>query len=429
MVRTRGSRRSMGKLVKKLTLYHEASSGGFKQWSIWMEKDRKTVTVEWGKVGCSLQTSSDTAKPKGKPGTAAYMDEYECAQFNMDRQIRKKREEGYRETMDDAETQDLFAGLSKRFVPAKPRNDLESADIRKLWVAGKLVAQRKRDGQRHLVLITKTGAVKIYSRRMDDMTAHFPKLCAAIAKLNLPKRTILDGEVLVDRDGKDDFRAVGTVTRAKADKAASREKDLPIRYMVFDCLYFAGKPVWEKPYEYRYHEVLCNYLPMEKGPVFAPVLLDDGQYDDPGVTFDFHLKRAKREGWEGIVFWYWDEPTLVRDGGKPKRTGCVKWKPTREQDFIATGYFLGSGELSKVVGGFYLTEVAPDGGFRDCGKVGTGLDAQMRKDALKWKYPCVLSVEFDKQEPEGKLRFPVVLKKHEDKTPDECIGRDLSDNE
>jgi ATP-dependent DNA ligase len=389
-----------------------------------MEKDRKTVTVEWGKVGHTLQTSSDTAKPKGKPGTAAYVDEYESAQFNMDRQIRKKREEGYRETMDDAETQDLFSGLTKRFVPAKPRNDLDTDAIRKLYADDKLWAQRKRDGQRHIVLITSKGEVRIYSRRMDDMTGHFPKLCGIIKDLKLPKKTILDGEILIDRDGKDDFRAVGTITRSKAAKGAEREATLPVKFMVFDCLYFAGKPVWEQPYEYRYHEVLCNYLPVGTGRfnyVFVPEVLEG--------TFDALTKRAKREGWEGIVFWYWNDPTLVRDGGKPKRTGCVKWKPIKEQDFIATDYFLGSGEPSEVVGGFYLAEYAPDGTLRDCGKVGTGLDAAMRVDALTWKYPCVLAVEFDKQEPEGKLRFPVVLKKHEDKLPKECIGKDLSDDE
>jgi ATP-dependent DNA ligase len=258
---------------------------------------------------------------------------------------------------------------------------------------------------------------------MDDMTGHFPKLCGIIKDLNLPRRTILDGEILIDRDGKDDFRAVGTITRSKAAKGAEREATLPVKFMVFDCLYYAGIPFWQKPYSRRYADISAN-LPVASGRfnyVFVAEILDG--------EFDQHLKRAKREGWEGIVFWYWDEPTLVRDGGKPKRTGCVKWKPVKEQDFIATDYFLGSGELSEVVGGFYLAEYAPDGTLRDCGKVGTGLDAKMRKDALKWKYPCVLSVEFDKQEPEGKLRFPVVLKKHEDKTPDECIGRELDGDE
>jgi ATP-dependent DNA ligase len=335
--------------------------------------------------------------------------------------------------MDDADTQDLFAGLTKRFVPAKPRNDVETDRLLDLDFRNKLFIQRKRDGQRHLVLIDSKGKVRIYSRRMDDMTAHFPLLCQALSEYGLPKRTILDGEIIVvDDNGADNFRAVGTITRAKPDKAAQREAYLitSLRFMVFDCLYFAGKPVWEQPYDYRYHQVLCNYFPIgdeaydadDQGLVFVPQNLDS-----LGAT----MERAKAEGWEGLVCWLWDEPTVVRDGGKPKRAGCIKWKPKQEQDFIAMGYFLGSGELSKVVGGFDIAEYAPSGGgIRMCGKVGTGLDAQMRKEALKWKYPCVISVEFDKQEPDSfKLRFPVILKKHEDKTPDECIGRELEDDE
>ena len=410
----------------KLTLYHEASSGGFKQWSIWIERDEKTITVEWGKVGHTLQTSSDTTKPKGKPGTKSYMNEKDCALFNYGRQIRKKREEGYRESMDAADDQDLFAGLTKRFVPAKPINMTKDADaLRQLDLDGKLWIQRKRDGQRHLVLITSKGEVKIYSRRMDDMTAHFPLLCAEIKTLGLPKRTILDGEVLVDDHGADNFRAVGTITRAKPAKAAPREAALfrQLRYMVFDVLYFAGKPVWEQPYGYRYNEVLCNYLPAKgHGAVFIPEIID--------APIGQTMERAKAEGWEGIVCWLWEDPTIVRDGGKPKRTGCIKWKPKQEQDFIATGYYLGSGEMSDVVGGLNLQEYAPDGTLRDCGNAGCFAgDSIVRTEALDWEYPCVVSVEFDYQEPEGKLRFPVVLKKHEDKTPDECIGKDLDDAE
>ena len=257
----------------KVTLYHEASSGGFKQWSIWIEKDHTTVSVEWGKVGCTLQTSSDTTKPKGKLGTAAFMDERACAQFNYERQLRKKREEGYRDTMDDADDQDLFAGLTKRFVPAKPRNDVDEETLFKLDYDRKLWVQRKRDGQRHLVLITKTGKVKIYSRRMDDMTKHFPKLCASIEYLGLPKRTILDGEIIVDRDGADDFRAVGTVTRSKAEKAAGREKDLPIRFMAFDLLYYAGAETWKASYEQRY-TTLAALLAVSVPSVFVPKILE-----------------------------------------------------------------------------------------------------------------------------------------------------------
>lgn len=406
----------------KLTLYHASSSGtGQKQWSIWL--DGKTVIVQWGKVGCKMQTSADTAKPKGKLGTAAYMTDDDCAVFNMNRQIRKKREEGYLEANETQVPRTMFDGLDKQFVPAKPRNDLDVDTLLQLDLDQKIWVQRKRDGQRHLVLITKTGAVKIYSRRMDDMTQHFPLLCQEIKELKLPKMTILDGEVIIDQNGVDNFRAVGTITRAKPEKAAAREAVFAreLRYMVFDCLYFAGKPVWEKPYEYRYNEILCNYIP-EDGVVFYPQVIDAPL----GVT----MERAKAEGWEGLVCWFADDPTVVRNGGKPKRAGCAKWKPKQERDFIAVGYYCGSGEMSDVVGGIILQEYAPDGTLRSCGNAGCFKgDSIIRTEALDWEFPCVVSIEFDHQEPEGKLRFPVVLKKHEDKTPDECIGPELDGDE
>lgn len=417
--------------MKKLTLYHEASSGGFKQWSIWLEKDKRTVTVEWGKVGHTLQTSSDTAKPKGKVGTKSYMDEEACAAFNMERQIRKKREEGYRETMTRPAKQDWLMALDKQFVPSKPRNDIEVERLLELeetehcfWI------QRKRDGQRILVLITRDGQVRIYSRRLDELTEHLPLLVQYIEKLGLPHGTVLDGELLVDRDGKDDFRAVGTITRSKPKLAAQKERELwpLLRFMVFDVLYLAGTGFWSNPYSARYSKLML-LIGRKDARVYVPELLNVRPGPIVTKALTRLMEQAKREGWEGLVLWEHDKGTDVKMGGKPRRCGCVKWKPKVEQDFIATGYYLGSGELSNVLGGLNLAEYAPDGTLRNCGNCGTGFDMQTRIEAMKWDYPCVVSVEFDKQEPEGKLRFPVFLKLHEDKTPEECIGRDLSNEE
>jgi ATP-dependent DNA ligase len=409
--------------VKKLTLYHDASKGGLKQWSIWIEKDKTTVTVEWGLAGCKLQTSSDSAKPKGVEGTKSYKDEKQCAQENYDRQIKKKRDEGYREDGEKADTQDWLNDLDKNFVPAKPRNDMDEAAISAKDASNELLIQRKRDGQRHLALITKKGEVKLYSRRLEPMTANFPLLCKRLKDMGLPKGTILDGEIIVDRDGRDDFRAVSTMTKAKPEKSAAREKELgsAVRYMVFDCLYFASKPLWERSYLYRYEEVLLNYIPA-KGPVFYAKDLE--------LSFATLSKQAKREKWEGLVCWFRNEPTVLRTGGKPKRAGCAKWKPIKEGDFIATGYELGSGEQSGLVGAIYLAEYDPDTDeLREAGKCGTGFGLGTRKAALKWKYPLVVKIEYDKQEPTGKLRFPVFMEVHEDKTPNECVGVDLTELE
>jgi len=409
--------------MNKVTLFHDASKGGQKRWSIWLEKDKKTVTVEWGLVGKKLQTSSDTAGTKGVEGTKSFKDEKVCAQENYLRQIKKKRDEGYREANEKADKQNWLMDLDKNFVPAKPHADTAPADLILLDQSKKLIIQRKRDGQRHLALITKAGQVKLYSRRMENMTDNFPLLCGWIACLNLPHGTILDGEIIVDRNGSDDFRAVATMTKAKPEKAAAREAELgsQVRYMVFDVLYWAGKVVWDKPYEYRYHEIILNRIPAKRA-VFAAEQLDG--------SFKTLFAKAKKAKWEGLVCWEREEATIVRNGGTPKRVNCHKAKPVMSTDVIATGFEYGSGGMSDTVGALLLAEYDPKTGkLRDAGKCGTGFNAEMRETLRKAKYPFVIKIEADKQEASAKFRFAVFMEIHEDKLPTECVGADLGDLE
>jgi len=421
----------------KITLYHPSSSGsGFKQWSIW--RDGSAVTVEWGKVGGTLQRSTDVAKPKGKVGTKSYMDEEACAKFNYDRQIRKKVEEGYRETMTAPVGADVLMGLTKTFVPAKPRADLDLATLLEMEANGELFIQRKRDGQRLLVLIDRKGDVHIYSRRLDDLTDHFPLFAAYVRGLGLPRGTILDGEGLViNPDGSDNFRALGTITRAKAELASLREAEMALtfdgprfQYMVFDILWLDGKPVWQEPYSLRHGRVRSLIGYNKNLCVFSSENLNTAPGMSPKKSLLRLTEQAKREGWEGLVCWFRDEPTVVREGGKPKRAGCAKWKVKFDYDVIATSYELGSGNQSDVVGAVLIAQYAPDGTLRSCGKCGTGFDMETRKAALKWKYPVVIAIESDGQEPDsGAFRFPVFLKRHEDKLPEECIGVELENEE
>jgi len=410
----------------KITFYHRASKGGFKQWSIWFENDKQTVTVEWGLVGKTLQTSSDTAVPKGKAGTQAFKNVFICAQENYDKQVRKKTEEGYTRTMtEEVSNADPLTGLTKTFVPAKPLNSAKEGQLEKADAAGTLLIQRKRDGRRHLVLKTRKGAIRIYSRRIEEVTANLPNLVKALASMAIPNGTILDGEVLVDRDGVDDYRATGTFTNPAQDpkESAEREANLPVSFMVFDVLYHNGDACWAEPYCERY-EIIHTMLRGRKiGKVHVAENLD--------MTLAAAQKLARKEKWEGLVCWFADKGSCVRDGGKPKRCNAAKWKPVKENDFIATSFFYGSGELSNVAGGLELSELDPDtGARRTAGKVGTGFNDAMRKEILKWKFPVVVEVKYDKQEPDsGKLRFPVFLRLREDKGVDECIGIELEEAE
>ena len=405
-------------MINKVTLFHDASNGGQKQWSIWVENDRTTVTVEWGIVGKKLQRSSDTAKPmKTKDASTVALDNYE-------RQLRKKREEGYREAREDAATHgDIFDGLDKNFVPAKPMKKWEDDKLIDLDKRGRLYIQRKRDGRRHLALVTRTMETKMYSRRMEDLTGHLAGIVNELDQCMIPACTILDGEVIIDNNGADDFNDVGCFTNPATEpgKAARTAAQFNVRYMVFDLLFLNGTPVWQMPYRERY-ELLQTMFPQPDGRVFVAPLLTGG--------FVKNQTLALAEGWEGLVCWLKDDATVVRIGGKPKLAGCIKWKPVEEDDFIATGYENGSGELSDVAGKLFIEQIDPDTGERrQCGKVGTGFDAAMRTEILSWTFPCVVQVKYDTQQPTGKLRFPVFMRKRDDKPIDECIGKELESEE
>jgi ATP-dependent DNA ligase len=409
--------------MKKVTLFHDASRGGQKQWSIWIENDHTAVTVEWGLVGGTLQRSSDATKPKGKPGTKSYKDEVMCARENYERQIRKKREEGYRAADDAPDVRDYMMALDKNFVPAKPINDMTEEELLALDRAGRLIKQRKRDGRRHLVLKTRTGVIRIYSRRMEELTDHMPRVRDALYKLPLPNGTILDGEIIVDRDGRDDFRATGTFTnpKTKPKKAAKASAALPVKFMLFDVLFYSGCTHWNQDYLHRWETVNTIAGWDTTGLIVVPQELPFSLTECQQMVRDL--------GWEGLVCWIYDQHTIVREGGSPKRTNCAKWKPVQEHDFIATGYYLGSGEISNVVGGLSLEDIDPHTGERrNCGNCGTGFDAETRADALTWKYPCVVQIEYDKQESTAKLRFPVFIRKRDDKAVDECIGFELPED-
>jgi bifunctional non-homologous end joining protein LigD len=410
-------------MTNKLTLFHDASKGGKKQWSIWIEPDGVTVTVEWGLVGHTLQRSSDHAKVKGKVGTKAFKDEAACALENYERQVRKKRESGYVEADAPVVHRDVLVSLDKNFVPAKPIMDYTEDDIRRLDGQGRLVFQRKRDGRRHLALIDKTATISIYSRRMEDLTGHLAFIVDELDGMPFPPGTILDGEIIIDNEGTDDFPTVGSFTNpaTKPIDAIRTARQYNVRFMLFDVLYLGGVETWKQPYSERY-ALLQHAVGRADGKVFVAPLLDG--------TFDTLKVRACEEGWEGLIAWLKDDPTIVRSGGSPKRAGCIKWKPIIEGDFIATGFDYGSGEISDVAGVLFLEEIDPGTGLRrTAGKVGTGFDADMRKEILTWSFPCVVEVRYDSQAPTGKLRFPRFMRLRDDKGVDECIGRPLETEE
>jgi len=307
--------------------------------------------------------------------------------------------------------------------------EIDSVEASRLDVAGKLAKQRKRDGMRHYLVAGSDSRVRVYSRGMDDLTAHFERL---LVGLSLPPGTILDAEFVVSSpDGDDDFKAVSEICRSKPERArrtmASYEKTGNLlQFMVFDLLFYDRLPTWQLIFEER-REGLIRALDLAYGSKSHTKF----RHVVPMQQFERPLSECiglvKRKSWEGLVLWRKDQPTQVHMNGKPKRCNCYKFKPMREEDFIATGFELGQGRNSRVVGALKLAVIGQGPGpvhkgyvFNSVGNVGTGFDEATRKAALRWKYPCVVQVKFEKMSKTG-LRFPSFMRKREDKKVKECV--------
>lgn len=97
----------------------------------------------------------------------------------------------------------------------------------------------KWDGLRTQALVER-GGLRLVSRNGVDVTDRYPALASLAA---LPGGLVLDGELVVFRDGKTDFELVL--------KSMHRESSLPVSYVVFDVLYKSSRSLLNAPFSER----------------------------------------------------------------------------------------------------------------------------------------------------------------------------------
>ena len=397
-------------IINEVTLYRRNSN---KTVSFWNGIRRGNQVVRrWGILDGKIQSTFNNFGPIQNKSPLRVATE--C----FERLIKGRIESGFvydlgevRET-NEVQSSDMgFESLPLSFAPQKPIQAPPAPGCTKTRII-----LRKRDGQRHYVLVTPSGRIRLYSCKMKDVTTKFPLTLSALAKLKLPTCTVLDGEIICDRNGKDDFRSTNKVCRALPAEAAKNEAALPIRYMVFDLLYYKELDAYKWNYQSRYN-LLTHQIPFSKANRSNRVYLAKS-WD----RMEDAVNAAKRLGWEGLVLWDADAPNQLRMDGKFARHGSNKWKPVKEGDFIALGWLPGSGKNSKIMGKLRIAEFQWDKKLKtwvivEICNVGGGFKQIERTEAMTWEYPCVVQLEYNLQQPDTRaLREPVFIRKRPDKT-------------
>ncbi|MGE3807085.1 MAG: non-homologous end-joining DNA ligase [Gemmataceae bacterium] len=267
----------------------------------------------------------------------------------------------------------------------------------------------KWDGIRLLCFVDSAGKYRLVNRRQVDCTERYPEL-DFLGKL--PAGTILDGEIVVLKDGKPDFALVMSRESSRKElRARTLSRSTPATYIVFDLLYVNGTNVMNLPLVER-RQLLAEVVKIAPSPYF---LLSQG-IEGHGQAY---FAEAVKQGLEGVV-----AKKLTSKYEPGRRTGAwTKIKRGSELLCAIIGFVPDGKDFRSLI---LAAEV--DGTLRYVGKVGTGLtDAQhkwlnetmrariQKKPAVacpikgKWIEPGLFCrVSFLEMSENGELRMPVL---------------------
>ncbi|WP_434742600.1 non-homologous end-joining DNA ligase [Micromonospora sp. SH-82] len=294
----------------------------------------------------------------------------------------------------------------------------------------------KWDGIRALADVG-TGRQHLYARTGTEITVAYPELAGLADHLaGLPDPVddaLLDGEVvLFAGSGAPSFVALAERMHVRDRARAARlAASAPVTYLIFDLLRLGGADLTGRPYVER-REVL------ESLGVGGPRWAVPPAYDDGETTWQV----AGEHGLEGVMAKR--STSTYRPG--VRSPDWVKVKLDVTGDFVVGGWRPGA----RRIGGLLVGVPRPDGRLTYRGRVGGGIGAALQRQLLHeleplrttgspfagdvpredargaiWVDPTVVvEVKYGQRTPDGRLRFPRVLRLRPDKPAREVADVD-----
>ncbi|MGC9072274.1 MAG: ATP-dependent DNA ligase [Acidilobus sp.] len=258
-------------------------------------------------------------------------------------------------------------------TPIRPMLAERASDVNEILtkVGGKAYVEYKYDGERGQ--IHKDGdKVKIFSRRLEDITAMYPDVAEGIRDAITIDRAIVEGEIVgIDTDTGEFKSFQELMQRRRKYDVEKMMKEIPTRVFLFDVLMKDDEDLTTRPLPQR-RKVLESILKPNDRVTLANYI----ESSNPDEIMNFFLQ-AVSEGAEGVMIKAIHDDSIYRAGIRGwlwvKFKRDYRSEMTDTVDLVAVGAFYGKGKRGGKLGTLLMAAYDPkDDVFKTVCKVGTG---------------------------------------------------------
>jgi ATP-dependent DNA ligase len=189
-------------------------------------------------------------------------------------------------------------------------------------IEGGLLYEPKWDGFRSIVF-RDGDEVEIGSRNEKPMTRYFPDVVEAV-RAGLPERCVVDGEIVVPRDGRLDFECLQNRIHPADSRVRKLAAETPARFIAFDLLALDDRSLMTTPFGER-RTLLEQAIPGTENVHLTPATRDDAVARDWFVRFE-------GAGLDGVV------AKPLRLPYSPDKRVMFKIKHDRTADCVLAGF-------------------------------------------------------------------------------------------
>ena len=245
-------------------------------------------------------------------------------------------------------------------------------------LGGECAAEYKYDGVRIQAHRTADGAVELFTRRLERVSAQFPDVVELLAAGLGPAEAIIEGEVVAFDPAAGELRPFGEVmTRRRKHGIADAVRDVPVGLFCFELLFADGQDLTRLPYPQRRARLA------EAITVSSQLRLTTAIEVAAPAALDAAFEQAITDGCEGLMCKSVAPDAIYQAGArgwlwiKLKRDYRTELSDT--VDLVVVGAFAGRGRRAGVYGALLLAAYDADADvFRAVTKCGTGFsDAEL----------------------------------------------------